>query len=275
VHVHDATGEVGHQAVVDPELALQGADDPAVGDRQHRTTRVLTVDVGQRFAHAAQDGVVELEAGRPAAVGQVPGPPGLDVGPQQAGPLAGVPLPQAWIAAHGSDPTLFDPVGPSFAVEVTRSKRRRKSVAGQLVGSTLKITIPAWMSKADEARAVEDMVRRFARRQSTERFDLPRRAARLAARHGLPRPRSVTWADAMQTRWGSCTPATGSVRLSTRLAAFPDWVVDYVLVHELAHLAVADHSAAFWQLVERYPLAERARGYLIAKSNDAEPDDAL
>jgi predicted metal-dependent hydrolase len=131
------------------------------------------------------------------------------------------------------------------------------------------------MSKADEALAVQDMVRRFARRQSTERFDLPGRAERLAARYGLPRPASIRWADAMQSLWGSCTPSTGAVRLSTRLAAFPDWVVDYVLVHELAHLAVADHSPAFWALVERYPLTERARGYLIAKSNDTEPDDAL
>ena len=68
---------------------------------------------------------------------------------------------------------------------------------------------------------------------------------------------------------------TGAVRLSTRLAAFPDWVVVYVLVHELAHLSVADHAPAFWSLVERYPLAERARGYLIAKSGDAEADDDL
>ena len=79
----------------------------------------------------------------------------------------------------------------------------------------------------------------------------------------------------MPSRWGSCTPATGSVRLATRLASFPDWVVDYVLVHELAHLSIPDHSPTFWSLVERYPLAERARGYLIAKSGDAEADDDL
>ncbi len=156
-----------------------------------------------------------------------------------------------------------------------RSKRRRKSVGGQLVGGTLLVTVPAWMSKADEALAVADMVRRFTRRRSAERIDLPGRAARLARRHGLERPAEIRWSDSMQSRWGSCTPATGAVRLSTRLASFPDWVVDYVLVHELAHLSVADHSPAFWSLVERYPLAERARGYLIAKSGDAEADDDL
>jgi hypothetical protein len=164
---------------------------------------------------------------------------------------------------------------PDFEVAVRRSKRRRKSVGGQLVGSTLLVTVPAWMSKADEVVAVADMVRRFTRRRSAERFDLPGRAARLARRHGLERPAEIRWSDSMQSRWGSCTPATGAVRLSTRLASFPDWVIDYVLVHELAHLSVADHSAAFWTLVERYPMAERARGYLIAKSGDAEADDDL
>ena len=174
-----------------------------------------------------------------------------------------------------TDRDLPDLDVPDFVVSVRRSKRRRKSVGGQLVGGTLLVTVPSWMSKADEAHAVADMVRRFTRRRSAERFDLPGRAARLARRHGLERPAEIRWSDSMQSRWGSCTPATGAVRLSTRLASFPDWVVDYVLVHELAHLSVADHSPAFWSLVERYPLAERARGYLIAKSGDAEADDDL
>ena len=64
------------------------------------------------------------------------------------------------------------------------------------------------------------------------------------------------------------TPATYSV--SDRLAGFPLWVVDYVLVHELAHLAVPRHSKPFWTLVNRYPKAERARGFLIAKGLDAD-----
>ena len=66
------------------------------------------------------------------------------------------------------------------------------------------------------------------------------------------------------SRWGSCTPATRTIRLSTRLAAFPDWVIDYVIVHELAHLVVHGHGPDFWDLVNRYPRTERARGYLIA-----------
>jgi predicted metal-dependent hydrolase len=75
-------------------------------------------------------------------------------------------------------------------------------------------------------------------------------------------PVSVRWVTNQRGRWGSCTPADGTVRLSDRLRPMPAWVVDYVLVHELAHLRVPGHGPDFWALVERYPRAQRARGYL-------------
>jgi hypothetical protein len=78
----------------------------------------------------------------------------------------------------------------------------------------------------------------------------------------------VVWSGRQQRRWGSCTSSDGSIRLSNRLASYPSWVLDYVLVHELAHLVHADHGPAFQALVARYPLAERATGFLIAKGYD-------
>jgi predicted metal-dependent hydrolase len=75
----------------------------------------------------------------------------------------------------------------------------------------------------------------------------------------------------MRQRWGSCTPEDRAVRVSSRLAAYPAWVLDYVLVHELAHLLVASHGPAHDALVDRYPYAERARGFLIAL--DLDPDE--
>jgi predicted metal-dependent hydrolase len=99
--------------------------------------------------------------------------------------------------------------------------------------------------------------------------DLEGRARRLARRFELPQPTTVVWAE-QRSRWGSCTPSTGELRLSNRLAAWPPWVLDYVIVHELAHLVEFDHSPAFHALVDRYPLAERARGFLIAKSQGEE-----
>ena len=93
------------------------------------------------------------------------------------------------------------------------------------------------MSAAEEAHWVAEWTRRFRRKMTADRIDLPERAATLAGRYDLPRPTSIRWVDGMRTRWGSCTPSTGAIRLSSALAPFPDWVIDYVIVHELAHLA--------------------------------------
>lgn len=150
-------------------------------------------------------------------------------------------------------------------VEIVRSARRKRTTAARMVGDTLRVHVPSWMSAADEQRWADEWSRRFRRRMAADRVDLAARAEQLARHHDLPRPSSIRWAE-METRWGSTTPATGSVRLSSAVARFPRWVVDYVIVHELAHLVQPDHSPAFWALVARYPKAERARGYLIAKS---------
>ena len=171
------------------------------------------------------------------------------------------------------DDLVVTPEPPAFRVEVTRSKKRRKTVGAHLVGDVLRIALPSWMSKADEAHWVRVMSGRFRRKMSADRLRLAERAATLARRHDLPPPVSIRWADDMRSRWGSCTPSSGTVRISTRLAAFPDWVVDYVIVHELAHLEVSGHSADFWRLVYRYPKTERAIGYLIAKSGDGDDVD--
>jgi predicted metal-dependent hydrolase len=157
-----------------------------------------------------------------------------------------------------------------FAVTVTRSRKRRRSVGAQLVGGTLRLAIPSWMSKAEESHWIDEMSRRFLRKMSTDRFDLGQRAVMLSRRFDLPRPSDIRWATDMTTRWGSCTTENGTIRISDRVAAFPDWVVDYVIVHELAHLEVPGHGPDFWQLVHRFPTAERAIGYLIAKSADDE-----
>jgi predicted metal-dependent hydrolase len=157
-------------------------------------------------------------------------------------------------------------------VEVTRSKKRKRSVGAHLVGDTLRVAIPSWMTRAEEEQWVAEMSRRFARKMSSDRIDLSARARGLAKRYGFHRPTEIRWALDMTTRWGSCTPDTGTIRISDRIAAFPDWVIDYVIVHELAHLHVGGHGAEFWDLVHRYPKTERAIGYLIAKAGDGDGD---
>lgn len=157
------------------------------------------------------------------------------------------------------------PSGTVKKVEVVRSPRRRKTVQAREVNGVLRVSIPATMTKADEAHWVAEMLRRMERRSSANGGALARRAEHLATRYHLRRPASIRWVENQEWRWGSCTPADGSVRISTRLAGEPGWVLDYVIIHELAHLHVARHDAAFWALVNRYPQAERARGFLIAR----------
>ncbi len=137
-------------------------------------------------------------------------------------------------------------------------------------GERVVVLIPAQFSRAEEREWVDRMVERLdAREQRVRRSDdaLEARARRLSLRY-LPDPPtaagpvSVRWVDNQNGRWGSCTPADRTIRISHRVQDMPDWVVDYVLLHELAHLVVPSHSAAFWALLGGYPRTERARGYL-------------
>ncbi|GHH50231.1 metal-dependent hydrolase [Streptomyces umbrinus] len=127
--------------------------------------------------------------------------------------------------------------------------------------------IPARMSEAEEQRWVSVMLDKLAAQENKRVLgdtELSERAARLSDLYfdGRARPTSVRWVTNQNTRWGSCTPAEGSIRLSHRLQGMPEYVVDYVLVHELAHLLVPGHGPDFWRLLEAYPRTERARGYL-------------
>jgi hypothetical protein len=163
------------------------------------------------------------------------------------------------------------PDAPDPAVRVIRSARRRKTAQARLVAGVMELRIPATVSAAEERELVEHFRRRLERSRHAGGVDLPARARDLARRYDLPEPDDIRWVTNQAHRWGSCTPSMRTIRISDRVAAFPPWVLDYVVVHELAHLLVADHSPGFWSLVDRYPLAERARGFLIAKGWDTDP----
>jgi predicted metal-dependent hydrolase len=162
-------------------------------------------------------------------------------------------------------------------VEVRRSRRRRRTVSAYRDGDTIVVMIPATMTRAQEAEWVETMVARLERSEQRKQLsddDLMRRATRLSDRHlgGMAEPESVRWVDNQTSRWGSCTPGDRTIRLSSRLQGMPVWVVDYVLVHELAHLIEAGHDEKFWAWVDRYPQAEKAKGYLLGWSAAARLD---
>ena len=102
-----------------------------------------------------------------------------------------------------------------------------------------RLLIPA----GDAAPALERFYRRAARREIEPRLD---RASALAGSryHGLD-------IRGQRTRWASCS-ANGRMSFNWRLLLAPEQVLEYVVWHEVCHLQVHDHSAAFWALLERH-----------------------
>jgi predicted metal-dependent hydrolase len=152
-------------------------------------------------------------------------------------------------------------------VEVRRSARRRKTVSAYRDGDLIVVMVPARMSRAEERHWVEVMTKRLAERDARHHrsdHDLLERGRELSRRflRGQARPAAVRWVDNQRSRWGSCTIEDRTIRLSSRLHGMPEYVIDYVLLHELAHLVVPDHGPRFWALLEAYPKTERARGFL-------------
>lgn len=153
------------------------------------------------------------------------------------------------------------------AVEVRRSTRRRRTVSAYRDGGRTIVLIPARFTQSEEREWVGRMLDRLAegeRRRRPSDEELLRRARVLSDTYlgGAAVPTSIRWVSNQNSRWGSCTPSDGTIRLSTRLQELPAYVRDYVLVHELAHLLVPGHGADFWDRLRGYPSLERARGYL-------------
>ena len=168
-------------------------------------------------------------------------------------------------------------------VEVRRSQRRHRTVSAYRDGGRVIVLIPDQFTRAEEREWVDRMLNRLAARDDRARrtdSELTMRASRLAQRYladqgARTRAASVRWVKNQNGRWGSCTPSDKTIRISDRIMNMPEWVVDYVLLHELVHLVVPSHNATFWALVGRYPKAERARGSLegVAATTGTAIDD--
>ncbi|MBT1002956.1 M48 family metallopeptidase [Paenarthrobacter sp. DKR-5] len=179
--------------------------------------------------------------------------------------------------------------GDGAPVVVRRSARRRRTVAAFWEEGTAVVAIPAHFSAAQEREWVGKMLAKLeaprrgagAARHPRSDADLVQRAAELSAQYlgGRPQPRSVRWVTNQNSRWGSATPAEKTIRISAKLRTMPGWVVDYVLLHELAHLLVSGHGPRFWELLTAYPHTERAKAFLegvafaTSRGLPADPED--
>lgn len=157
------------------------------------------------------------------------------------------------------------------AVEVRRSARRQTTITARQEGDVFVVLVPARLTPDQERVWIDKMLARLAAkrtRRPRSDADLMRRAAGIATRYldgpaGVTlRPRAVRWVTNMNRRWASCSTDTAEIRLSHRLEQMPDWVLDYVLAHELVHLTEPGHGRRFQALLAEYPLAERAEGFL-------------
>jgi len=154
-------------------------------------------------------------------------------------------------------------------IKIVRSKKRKKTISAREVDGAFVVQAPADMSDADLQPIIENLQKRWERKQTRSHLDdkaLQRRAQELNRQYfrGKLKWESIKWVTNQNSRFGSCTPGNKTIRLSHRLATMPAFVRDYVIVHELAHLVEANHGPKFWKLVNRYPKTERARGYLMA-----------
>lgn len=152
-------------------------------------------------------------------------------------------------------------------VKVIRSTRRKKSISAYRQAGAIVISVPARLSKSEVRQVIPEMVSKVLSLEAREKIgeeDLYKRSLELLAKY-LPecrvKPVSVTWRS-MSERWGSCTTVERSIRISERLNGAPGYVLDYLLVHELIHLMIADHSPGFEALLARFELEKEASAYL-------------
>lgn len=164
-------------------------------------------------------------------------------------------------------------------IEVRRSSRRKRSVSAHREGDLIVITAPERMSNRMVAQYAEELVERLRKREKEPLSDTELLTRTLWLRLEFvpeaPEPTAVTWSERQQRQWGSCTPLDGTIRISARLRRAPQYVVDYVLVHELAHLMHSDHGKAFAAIEQRYPDLARAEAFLAGADFGAGSESAL
>lgn len=163
-------------------------------------------------------------------------------------------------------------------VKVITTKRRNRTASARMVGNVLHVRVPASMPEANVQEIVKNFKRRFEKRQRkmelSMKEDLKAISDKLNKKHfgGIVDVAHIEYTTEQSRIFGSCDTKTRTIRISHRVAEMPRWVRDYVIVHEMAHILERNHNRNFWELVNRYKLAERARGFLIAKGLDEDGD---
>ena len=165
-----------------------------------------------------------------------------------------------------------DPEEDPIDVEVIRDGRLRTRAHWEWSGNQVRIRVPRRSQKREVERLVAEIVEKVRHRRASARAradaDLEATAHRINRRYfdGEIEWHSIRWVSNMRKRLGSCTtggPTDGDIRISDRIRGWPDWVIEYVVAHELVHRKHPNHSKEFWAYLGRHPKAERARGFIM------------
>jgi len=163
-----------------------------------------------------------------------------------------------------------------YEIKIIRSDNRRKTISARLIENTMLVHAPGSISDVELKKIIDKLKRRLHNKKI--RNELNKTQGLIVAADRLNKEYfnnkleiiSITYSANQDKIFGSCNYKTKEIRISHRLVQMPYWIRDYVIIHEMAHLIESNHSKAFWDIVYRYRLTERARGYLMAKGLDSE-----
>jgi len=156
-------------------------------------------------------------------------------------------------------------------VEIKRSRRRKRTISAKLDGDIMYVYAPVDTPEKELYKIIKNFEKRFARRNLKRKLNKEHNLREVFNKlnkiyfDGKIRIKSIEYVTNQQKRCGSCNYKKKTIRISHYLDHMPEWVRDYVIIHEMAHILEPNHSKAFWDIVYRYKLVERARGFLIAK----------
>jgi predicted metal-dependent hydrolase len=161
-------------------------------------------------------------------------------------------------------PTLPPDLPP---YRVIRKERRQRSITAFRQGGVIEIHIPAKLSKRQELEIIPEMIamvlRREGRALKTD-LQLLEIGMELLAKY-LPdfdvAPASINWRN-MSERWGSCTMVDRSIRISDRLIGAPNYVLNYIIFHELIHLKIPGHDQDFYNYLNRFTDQQKCEAFL-------------
>ncbi|MEY4008888.1 MAG: hypothetical protein RL232_415 [Actinomycetota bacterium] len=150
---------------------------------------------------------------------------------------------------------------------VVRKERRRRSISAFRQGGVIEIHIPAKMSKRQELEIIPEMIAMVLRREGRSRKtdqQLLEIGMELLAKY-LPdfdvAPASINWRN-MSERWGSCTTVDRTIRISDRLIGAPNYVLNYIIFHELIHLRIPGHDQDFYNYLNRFTDQQKSEAFL-------------